>query len=250
MNQKNKIIFLSSLIIGVLVLSLGITFSIFNFTKTGTNSKLIVGDIYMHYNETNQITIDNAMPNNPYIVNSIMSTQEYTEGGSNELSKCVDLLVLSTGMPSTNAETICKDDVAIPQAYERGDLDHFNLTNKFIENNILILNSSMPYLEFTIDGKNTTTDKDIWYEIVLTHGDNHETRTTRIRDDLLKFQLIEIKDDVETFVVNNKSYSDLNNHRIWVDTINKNNLNLLDTYFTGVKVAISSKPISNKLLRG
>ena len=45
MNQKNKIIFLSSLIIGVLVLSLGITFSIFNFTKTGTNSKLIVGDI-------------------------------------------------------------------------------------------------------------------------------------------------------------------------------------------------------------
>ena len=32
--------------------------------------------------------------------------------------------------------------------------------------------------------------------------------------------------------------------------INKNNSNLLDTYFTGVKVAISSKLISNKLLRG
>ena len=80
----------------------------------------------------------------------------------------------------------------------------------------------MPYLEFTIDGKNTTTDKDIWYEIVLTHGDNHETRTTRIRDDLLKFQLIETKDGVETIVIGNKSYSDLNNHRIWVDTINKN----------------------------
>ena len=223
MNQKNKIIFLSSVIIGVLTLTLGVTFAIFTFNKTSTNSKLIVGDIYMHYNETNQITIDNAMPNNPYIVNSIMSTQEYTEGGSNELSKCVDILLVSlTNIDSTSAESLCKDDVQLQQAYDEGMLDYFNLTNKFIENNILILNSSMPYLEFSIDGKNTTTDKDIWYEIVLTHGDNHETRTTRIRDDLLKFQLVEIKDDVETFVVNNKSYSDLNNHRIWVDTINKN----------------------------
>ncbi len=122
MNQKNKIIFLSSLIIGVLTLTLGVTFAIFNFNKTSTNSKLIVGDIYMHYNETNQISLENAMPNNPYIVNSIMSTQEYTEGGSNELSKCVDLLVLSTGMPSTNAETICKDDVGLQQAYDVGGL--------------------------------------------------------------------------------------------------------------------------------
>ena len=222
MNQKNKIIFLSSLIIGVLTLTLGVTFAIFNFNKTSTNSKLVVGDIYMHYNETNQITMENAMPNSLYIVNSVMSTQEYTEGGSNELSKCVDLLVLSTGMPSTDAETICKDGVVLQQAYDEGSLDQFNLTNKFIENNILVLNSSMPYFEFTVDGKNTTTDKDIWYEIVLSHGDNHATRTTRIRDDLLKFRLVETKDGVETIVIGNKSYSDLNNHRIWVDTINKN----------------------------
>ena len=224
MNQKNKIIFLSSLIIGVLTLTLGVTFAIFNFNKTSTNSKLIVGDIYMHYNETNQITIENAMPNNPYnIVNSIMSTQEYTEGGSNELSKCVDyFLPLFTGMTSTELENICKDDVQLQQAYDGGMLDYFNLTNKFIENNILVLNSSMPYFEFTVDGKNTTTNKDIWYEIVLTHGDNHPTRTTRIRDDLLKFRLVETKDGVETTVIDNKSYSDLNNHRIWVDTINKN----------------------------
>ena len=148
MNQKNKIIFLSSLIIGVLTLTLGVTFAIFTFNKTSTNSKLVVGDIYMHYNETNQITIENAMPS-----------------------------------------------------------DTYNSTN---------------YFEFTVDGKNTTTNKDIWYEIVLTHGDNHATRTTRIRDDLLKFRLVETKDGVETTVVDNKSYSDLNNHRIWVDTINKN----------------------------
>ena len=223
MNQKNKIIFLSSVIIGVLILTLEVTFAIFNFNKTSTNSKLIVGDIYMHYNETNQISLENAMPNNPYIVNSVMSTQEYTEGGSNELSKCVDILLVSqTGIDSTSAESLCKDDVGLQQAYDEGSLDQFNLTNKFIRNNILILNSSMPYFEFTIDGKNTTKDKDIWYEIVLSYGDNHPTRTTRIRDDLLKFRLVETKDGVETTVVDNKSYSDLNNHRIWVDTINKN----------------------------
>ena len=148
MNQKNKIIFLSSVIIGVLTLTLGVTFAIFTFNKTSANSKLVVGDIYMHYNETNQITIENAMPSDTY--------------------------------------------------------------------------NSAKYFEFTVDGKNTTTNKDIWYEIVLSHGDNHATRTTRIRDDLLKFRLVETKDGVETTVIDNKSYSDLNNHRVWVDTINKN----------------------------
>ena len=148
MNQKNKIIFLSTLILGILTLTLGVTFAVFNFNKTSTNSQLIVGDIYMHYNETNQITLENAMPSSTY--------------------------------DSTN------------------------------------------YFEFTIDGKNTTKDKDIWYEIVLSHGDNHETRTTRIRDDLLKFRLVEIKEDVETVVIQNRSYVNLTNQRIWVDTIDRN----------------------------
>ena len=148
MNQKNKIIFLSSVIIGVLTLTLGVTFAIFNFNKTSTNSKLVVGDIYMHYNETNQISLENAMPS-----------------------------------------------------------DTYNSTN---------------YFEFTVDGKNTTTNKDIWYEIVLSHGDNHPTRTTRIRDDLLNFRLVEIKDGIETVVIENRSYVNLTNKRIWVDTINKN----------------------------
>ena len=157
MNQKNKIIFLSSLIIGVLTLTLGVTFAIFTFNKTSTNSKLIVGDIYMHYNETNQLVLENAMPS-----------------------------------------------------------DTYNSTN---------------YFEFTVDGKNTTTNKDIWYEIVLTHGDNHATRTTRIRDDLLKFRLVEIKDGVETVVVDNQSYSDLTSKRIWVNTIPKNtSSDILYTY--------------------
>ena len=146
--KKKRIILLSILIIGILTLSLGVTFAIFNFNKTSTNSKLVVGDIYMHYNETNQISLENAMPSTTY--------------------------------------------------------------------------DSGKYFEFTVDGKNTTTNKDIWYEIVLSHGDNHATRTTRIKDNLLKFTLVEIKDAVETVVVDSKSYQDLTSRRIWVDTINKN----------------------------
>ena len=100
---------LITLITGILLTSIGITYSIFSISKTSKNSNLVVGDIYMHYNETNQISLSNVMPSDTY-------------------------------------------------------------TND--------------YFEFTIDGKNTTTNKDIWYEIVLNHGDNHETRTERIKDNL------------------------------------------------------------------
>ena len=47
------------------------------------------------------------------------------------------------------------------------------------------------YFEFTIDGKNTYTEKDIWYEIDLVEGDQPEGRTTRIDDKYLRFTLTE-----------------------------------------------------------
>ena len=145
--MKNKKIIILTLIILVLVLTIGVSFAIFTYNKTGSNSNLVVGDIYMHYNETNELTIENAMPS---------STFDKTK-----------------------------------------------------------------YFEFTIDGKNTYTDKDIWYEIVLTKG-NNQTGKTRIKDNLLKFRLTTISNGVETELLNNKSYDDLTNKRIYVDTINKN----------------------------
>ena len=56
------------------------------------------------------------------------------------------------------------------------------------ETNQLTIENAMPsatynennYFEFTIDGKNTYEKKDIWYEILLSHGEDHETRTTRL----------------------------------------------------------------------
>jgi len=93
----------------------------------------------------------------------------------------------------------------------------------FEENNIIINQiENLPYFEFRIDGRNTYTKKDIWYEIVLNYGDNHDIRTTRIRDDLLRFTLVEIIDGTEKVLFNNRKYSDLTNQKIWVDTIPAN----------------------------
>ena len=150
--MKNKKIIILTLITGILMFTIGVTYSIFTSSKTGKNSNLVVGDIYMHYNESNELAIENAMPS------------------------------------STFDET--------------------------------------KYFEFTIDGKNTYTDKDIWYEIVLTKG-NNQTGKTRIKDNLLKFRLTTISNGVETELLNNKSYDDLTSKRIYVDTINKNTTSLI-----------------------
>ena len=232
--MKNKKIIITLSIIAILVLTIGITYSIFTSSKTSKNSNLVVGDIYMHYNETNQIQMEGAMPTNPYVVNPIMATQEYTKGGTNELSRCVDAFV-NVGEQKELSLFICKGNsleggITLQQLYDDGILDEANLTDTFMQENIIIINPSIPYFEFTVDGKNTTTNKDIWYEVVLSKGDNIDGKT-RIKDNLLRFRLTETKDNKETIVVNNKSYSDLTSKRIWVDTINKNTINeVVHTY--------------------
>ena len=148
MKNNKKIIIITSIILGVLILTISLTYAIFSMSKTGQNSNLVVGDVYMHYaNGNKSINLANAMPSETYDATS--------------------------------------------------------------------------FFEFTIDGKNTTTNKDIWYEIILKHGDD-VTRKTRIKDNLLKFTLTETKDGKTTTVINGKSYGDLTNKRIWVNTISKN----------------------------
>ena len=231
--MKNKKIIITLSIIAILVLTIGITYSIFTSSKTSKNSNLVVGDIYMHYNETNQIQMEGAMPTNPYVVNPIMATQEYTKGGTNELSRCVDAFV-NVGEQKELSLSICKgnsvEGITLQQLCDDGILDKLNLNDTFMQENILIINSIIPYFEFTVDGKNTTTNKDIWYEVALSKGDNIDGKT-RIKDNLLKFRLTETKDNKETIIVDNKSYSDLTSKRIWVDTINKNTINeVVHTY--------------------
>ena len=76
-------------------------------------------------------------------------------------------------------------------------------------------------LTFTINGKNTTTNKDIYYEIMLNEGDPI-TGKTRFNASDLVFDLVQVNGQEETYLVEAKSFADINARRIWVDTVNKN----------------------------
>jgi len=161
--KNKKKISLIGLILSIVlfIVGVGVTFAAYTYSRSGTvNSKQIVGDIYMHYTESNSLTLSNAMPRSSYISNS--------------------------------------------------------------------------YFEFTIDGKNTTTNKDIYYDILLSHGDvpQGKTEENRIQDKFIKFRLTEIINNEETEIFTNKSYHDLSSgKRVHVDTIPKNTMNeVIHTY--------------------
>ena len=100
------------------------------------------------------------------------------------------------------------------------------------ENNSINLTDAMPgdeydlnsYFEFTIDGKNTYLENDIWYDVILSHGDvpDGKTENNRIPDEYLKFRLVEVIDGIETELLTDETYDDLTNERIYVATIPKN----------------------------
>ena len=157
MNKKVII----AILVSILLISLvGITFAAFTYSRTGTsNSKQLVGDIYMHYTESNNLTLENAMPSSSYIANK--------------------------------------------------------------------------YFQFSIDGKNTTTNKDIYYDITLSHGSvpTGKTESNRILDMFLRFRLVEVINSSETVIFNNWRYFDIENKKIHVETIQHNtNSQITHTY--------------------
>ena len=67
--NRKKLIF--GILLGILLGSVvSISYAIFSYTKTGANQQLITGDIYMHYKETNTLTLQNVMPSNTYDANN------------------------------------------------------------------------------------------------------------------------------------------------------------------------------------
>ena len=148
MKNNKKIIVAISLVVALLIITLGITYAAFVYRENTNNQQLVLGEIYMYYDEVNQLTIENAQPGDEY---------------SN-------------------------------------------------------------YFEFTINGKNTYKEKDIYYEVILTKGDTPDDKieTNRLSDDSLLFKLVEVADgDTETVLLEDKTYDDLTSQRIYVATINK-----------------------------
>lgn len=111
--MKNKKVLI---IISVLVLIsfvFGLTFAAYTYNKTGKTSKLIVGDVYMHYNESNEAILTTAEDTSRFyhdgaLANSIMKSQSYTSDTRNELSKCMDYFKYFTFDNGSTNETFCK----------------------------------------------------------------------------------------------------------------------------------------------
>ena len=82
-------------------------------------------------------------------------------------------------------------------------------------------------ITFTINGKNTSSTKDINYEINLNNGDsNSDVNKERFNAKDLVFDLVEIgSNNEEVYILDAVSYNTLNNQKIWVDKISRNTQN-------------------------
>ncbi len=105
---------------------------------------------------------------------------------------------------------------------------------KYTEGDTINIKEAMPsitynpdeYFQFTVEGKNSYK-KDVVYEIILDEGDaptgeGNESRTERIKPELLKFRLVEIKDGKEEELIQEGNYDSIQKKRIWVDRVKAN----------------------------
>ena len=96
--MKNKKLIIVLSVIAILVLTIGLSFAFFTYNKVSiNNSSLVVGDIYMHYNETNEFKIEGAMPSNTYDKTKYF---EFTIDGKNTHTKNGILYSLFKGRPT------------------------------------------------------------------------------------------------------------------------------------------------------
>ena len=83
--MKNKKLIIVLSVIAILVLTIGVSFAFFTYNKVSiNNSSLVVGDIYMHYNETKEFKIEGAMPSSTYDPTKYF---EFTIDGKNTHTK-------------------------------------------------------------------------------------------------------------------------------------------------------------------
>ena len=103
MRSDNKKGLMVGVIIGlVLVVTLGVTFAVWNYSRVGDNQLLVTGDIYMKFKENNTLTIEDALPREEYIPDKYF---EFTVEGVNDYSKDIHYqILLSEGEAPTGDE--------------------------------------------------------------------------------------------------------------------------------------------------
>ena len=148
--KRKKVLIIGVVITVILLFTVGVTYAFLNYSQTGTsNSQLIVGDIYMHYNETNELTITNAMP---YSVSYSYSYKHNSNMTEEEVNACVTYFETSDDFGPVfieyliangeSIETFCDgtgtvDGLTFQQLLDGDGFSEEELTY-FAENNIII----------------------------------------------------------------------------------------------------------------
>ena len=238
-SNKKKGVIVGVISAFLLVVTLGVTFAIWNYSKVGENQLLVAGDIYMKYTGTNQINASDMLPidinnyySDRYIINPNMTEEElsFCEGFFDSIQAPYDA--------GTTARSFCEgtgtaQGMTIQKMFDiwikdKSIEDIEEQLSVLIQNNMIIkikddskIKEKIPYFEFKIEGVNNYS-KDIWYEIVLKDGKEPEGRTERLRDDLLRFRLVEVVGEEEKEIFTNRGYEDISDERIYVNTIGAN----------------------------
>ena len=150
--MKNKKLIIVLSVIAILVLTIGVSFAFFTYNKVSiNNSSLVVGDIYMHYNETNEFKIEGAMPSSTYNPTKYF---EFTIDGKNTHTKNGILYNIQIVHGNDEANKIRIEDkylnfrlVSVDNNQETVLQDKLTIDNI---NNTTIYNSTIP--------ANTTTE--------------------------------------------------------------------------------------------
>ena len=258
--KEKKVLIIGVVITVILLFTVGITYAAFNYNRTGTNnSQLVVGDIYMHYEETSPaITLNNMLPMNVYVLNTninediILECNEYLYNTYGESWNGLEYYD-PTPTPTANQKSLIAKFIAQPYTPTYYDYCSNNSWIRDEDNNILndisngvlsktdisnlvtigILTDNvkdLDYFEFTIDGKNTHLENMVLYNIQLAKGDAENSKV-RIADKFLKFRLVEVLGETENILIDNKSYETINNTVIYSGNIPKQtNEEIVHTY--------------------
>ena len=218
MKDRKKVISISLIIILILVVTLGISYSIFNFLGIGSGNQVaITGDIYMHYNGSDTITLTNMLPmSESEALARTDNIFNFTITGKNTSSQDIYYgISLEEGAEQTGKTRIKPSDVMV---YLESDGDK--------------LVNSLRYQDFTnhiyVDMIPANTNKEIsknyslrvWLRegIIVSDTESNASYTTdewansylslkvRVDGNLESMNMPLMVENNETFVENNKAY--------------------------------------------
>ena len=144
--KEKKVLIIGVVITVILLFTVGITYAAFNYNRTGTNnSQLVVGDIYMHYNEINELIISDAMPQSTYDENNYF---EFTITGKNtHLENMVFYNIqLAKGDAENSKVRIADKFLKFRLVEVLGETENILIDNKSYEtiNNTVIYSGNIP----------------------------------------------------------------------------------------------------------